>query len=279
VSAVLGIGKSEALQRLNDGVTIEERAGGVLDEWKAHEQKNGEQQIVDRRWVVEPPGSYPSERSIFRNWLQCRDPLKQAYPISEAVRQKFQIEYCDGTIPRERRILQWQKAGLDGSKFTATVAYLGRAIIPIHDEEGCPIAFAARLVDVSCADMSNRKELYPPGFKAGEHLFNLHRVQERASILVVEGLMGVLALDVLGYSAVSVFGSELSAKQVRLLARTFQKVGVLFDGDDAGRIGARKAVRRLRRFPIDVVRFDLPNGLDPGNAQESQLLQALQHPH
>jgi DNA primase len=125
----------------------------------------------------------------------------------------------------------------------------GRIAIPIHDEHGQLVAYAGRAVEESLAEKAGRYRL-PESFRKGHVLFNLHRVLasgDRATV-IVEGFMGCFKLHQAGFpNVVAIMGSTLSEAQEALLVSHFDRLALMFDGDDAGTKCLREFYARLRR--------------------------------
>lgn len=142
--------------------------------------------------------------------------------------------------------------------------FSGRYVIPLHDEQGRLVGYAGRSLDGV-----EPKYLFPAGekgFAKSKFLFNLHRVIKSsgadAPVIVVEGFFDAMWLAQAGLPAVAVMGCSISEAQEELLAEHFNRVVLLFDGDEAGRRGAADALPRLaRRIFTRVV--DLPDGIQP----------------
>ncbi|MFA9459714.1 DNA primase [Thiohalorhabdus methylotrophus] len=144
-----------------------------------------------------------------------------------------------------------------------------RLMFPIRDRRGRVIAFGGRVLGDGEPKYLNSPE--GPLFHKGRELYGLHearqalRREQRA--LVVEGYMDVIALAQAGVDhAVAPLGTALTGDQLRLLLRTVPEVVFCFDGDDAGRDAAWRALEtalpeagqgRLVRFLF------LPEGEDP----------------
>ena len=74
--------------------------------------------------------------------------------------------------------------------------------------------------------------------------------------MLVEGIRDVWRLWEAGISAVAIIGSDLSRYQRTLLVQRFKEVAIMFDGDEAGALGAEKAYCMLREFvKLRVVRL------------------------
>ncbi len=121
-----------------------------------------------------------------------------------------------------------------------------RLIFPIRDHRGRVIAFGGRALS------SNAKAKYvnspeTPLFHKGHVLFNLggarQAAYEREQIIIVEGYMDVIALAQAGFpNAVAPLGTALTEDQMKLLWRMVPEPVLCFDGDEAGRKAAYRAV-------------------------------------
>ena len=122
-----------------------------------------------------------------------------------------------------------------------------RIIFPIRDLQGRPIAFGGRVL----SDDAKPKYLNSPEtalFHKGRELYGLYEarkaVRRRERLLVVEGYMDVLALAQygIGYS-VATLGTATSTEHTERMFRLAPQVVFCFDGDEAGRNAAWKALR------------------------------------
>jgi len=145
-----------------------------------------------------------------------------------------------------------------------------RLIFPISDHRDKVIAFGGRALssDVK-AKYVNSPET--PLFHKGYVLFNARNARqaayERSQILVVEGYMDVIALAQAGFSnAVAPLGTALTEDQMKLLWRMADEPVLCFDGDEAGRKAAYRAVDTALPLiePGHSLKFTfLPQGQDP----------------
>ncbi|WP_173198613.1 DNA primase [Parvularcula mediterranea] len=164
------------------------------------------------------------------------------------------------------------KAGLlkvresDGSTYDG---FRDRVMFPIHDTRGRCIAFGGRALSKDVpAKYLNSPET--DVFHKGYVLYNFGRARERmkgdAPVLVCEGYMDALALDMAGFAAVAPLGTALTEEQMKLLWRVTPAPVLCFDGDRAGRAAAERALERALPFltPQQTLRFVfLPDGEDP----------------
>ncbi len=165
------------------------------------------------------------------------------------------------------------------------IGWSGRGImrgciaIPIHDGEGHLVAYAGRRLKPADAREFGKYKL-PKGFKKEILLFNYHRAKEHMTsdgLIVVEGYFKVMALHQAGLpNTVATMGRSLSREQALLLAAA-KEVIILFDGNDAGRIGAEAAVKLLAEVAPQLIvrRINLPDGVEPDHLTPKTLRWAI----
>lgn len=152
-----------------------------------------------------------------------------------------------------------------------------RLIFPIRDHRGRVIAFGGRALTSSAkAKYVNSPET--PLFHKGHVLFNLggarQAAYEREQIIVVEGYMDVIALAQAGFpNAVAPLGTALTQDQMKLLWRMASEPVLCFDGDEAGRKAADRAVDTA--LPLLEAGYSLkfafmPAGQDPDDLIQDQ---------
>ncbi|MFA5127787.1 MAG: toprim domain-containing protein [Patescibacteria group bacterium] len=149
----------------------------------------------------------------------------------------------------------------------------GCIAIPIHDEMNNLIAYAGRRLKPQDIRELGKYKL-PKGFRKDRVLYNLNRVKDAMpaeGIVLVEGFFTVLKLHEAGVqNAVAAMGSELSDAQAQLLIDT-PGVIILFDGDNAGRLGAINARDKLTALGITVRVANLPENTEPDDLSPKAL--------
>jgi len=155
------------------------------------------------------------------------------------------------------------------------VAALGmfrsRLVLPLDNERGELVGYAGRSLDGS-----EPKYLFPSaekGFRKSQLLYNLNRVllaqielgSPRYAVLV-EGFFDCLwissSLGECSYQCVALMGSSLSAWQEEKLCEHFERIVLMFDGDDSGRKCTNDCLVRLGRRRW-VRAIELEEGEDP----------------
>lgn len=147
--------------------------------------------------------------------------------------------------------------------------FRNRVVFPIRDVRGRTIGFGARTLGDDKPKYLNSPET--PIFNKGQELYGLYECrqirQPLKRFLVVEGYMDVVALHEFGiHYAVATLGTATSATHLQKLFKIAPEVIFCFDGDEAGRKAAKRALEQA--LPIledgEQVRFMfLPEGEDP----------------
>jgi DNA primase len=121
-----------------------------------------------------------------------------------------------------------------------------RVMFPIADARGRIIAFGGRALQADVpAKYLNSPET--PLFHKGATLYNLHHARkaahDRGTVIAVEGYIDVIAMSRAGFpNAVAPLGTALTEDQMKLLWRMAPEPVMLFDGDNAGKRAAYRAL-------------------------------------
>ncbi len=120
-----------------------------------------------------------------------------------------------------------------------------RVIFPIRDLRGRSIGLGGRVLNDDKPKYLNSPE--SPIFHKGQELYGLYEARQHgklARLLVVEGYMDVIALAQHGlHFAVATLGTATTPQHIERLLRQTSEILFCFDGDDAGRRAAWKAVQ------------------------------------
>ena len=151
-----------------------------------------------------------------------------------------------------------------------------RIMFPIRDSRGRIIAFGGRVLGDAKPKYLNSPE--SPIFHKGRELYGLYEAKKfnrsLDRILVVEGYMDVVALSQLGiHNAVATLGTATTLEHMQRLLKTVPEVIFCFDGDDAGRRAAWRALESTLPGMEDgkQARFlFLPQGEDPDSMVRSE---------
>ncbi len=151
-----------------------------------------------------------------------------------------------------------------------------RVMFPIEDWRGRVIAFGGRALDKEVsAKYLNSPET--PLFHKGATLYNIAAARKAAHhgarVIAVEGYIDVIAMVTAGFEGtVAPLGTALTAEQLALMWRMADEPVLCFDGDDAGRRAAYRAIDialPLLKPGKSLKLATLPDGQDPDDLARS----------
>ena len=144
-----------------------------------------------------------------------------------------------------------------------------RIMFPILNLKGKVVGFGGRVITKDEPKYLNSPET--PLFEKGQELYNLfaarRAIRDAKKVLVVEGYMDVVVLSQYGIEyAVATLGTATTPRHVQKLLRQTDNIVFCFDGDDAGRKAAWRALENSLAQFVDgknVGFLFLPDGEDP----------------
>ncbi|WP_137165844.1 DNA primase [Salinimonas lutimaris] len=145
-----------------------------------------------------------------------------------------------------------------------------RIMFPIRDRRGRVVGFGGRVLDKD----SGPKYLNSPEtriFHKGHELFGFHQARQRNRqldrVIIVEGYMDVVALSQFDINnATAALGTATTPEHLQLLMRSTSHIVCCYDGDNAGRQAAWRALENALPALKDGVKLTflfLPDGEDP----------------
>lgn len=179
------------------------------------------------------------------------------------------LKHLDGDALQQKALIE---AGLlienaeSGKRYDR---FRDRVMFPIHDSRGRVIAFGGRVLGDDKPKYLNSPETAV--FHKGQELYGLYEARKANrnldEVLVVEGYMDVIALAQQGLrNAVATLGTATSEEHLKRLFRLVPSVLFCFDGDNAGRKAAWRALEATLPSLQDGRRarfLFLPEGEDP----------------
>lgn len=195
--------------------------------------------------------------------------------LSGAIAKQFELGYAPNAWDTLLHHLRCQKFSIDDMEIAGLLSqkkydkFRDRVMFPIHDRQGRVIAFGGRIIDQGEPKYLNSPET--PIFHKSNELYGLSQwlkiQRQHDSVIVVEGYMDVLALVQQGViNVVGTLGTATTEQHLQLLYRYTDKIIFCFDGDDAGRKAAWRALTvALPKLKSNkTLRFAfLPQGEDP----------------
>ena len=281
-----GVSFPEAVERLagQAGVPVPVQS----PEAQAHEERR--KTLYD---IVELAAAFFQTTLASRNGARGRGYLADR-GLQSATQLKFRLGYAQGEqyalkehlgaakIPVEDMI----EAGLIVAGEDIPVPYdrfRDRIMFPISDWRGRVIAFGGRALEKEVsAKYLNSPET--PLFHKGATLYNIAAARkaahEGARVIAVEGYVDVIAMVMAGYEGtVAPLGTALTAEQLALMWRLNDEPILCFDGDDAGRRAAYRALDvalPLLKPGKSLKLATLPDGQDPDDLARSGGREAIE---
>ncbi len=197
--------------------------------------------------------------------------------ISDKTMKDFRLGYApsgnalrDFMASQNITMEQMKQVGLCASNNDSTYDYFrDRLIFPIMDKRSKVIAFGGRIMGAGEPKYLNSPESDLFHKSNVLYAYDKARISARKnnSVIVVEGYMDVIALHQAGIDyAVAPLGTALTEMQIQGLWQLANEPILCFDGDEAGKKAAFRAVPRV--LPIlkegHSLQFSwMPNGQDP----------------
>ena len=210
--------------------------------------------------------------------------------VSGEIAQKFGIGYAPdgwqnlGAAFDDYTIAELQVAGLviKNEQGRLYDRFRDRVMFPIMNQKGEVIAFGGRVMGEGEPKYLNSPET--PLFEKGREVFGLPQaraaLRAKDAAIVVEGYMDVVALAQHGVgNAVATLGTATTATHVQKLLRQVDRIVYCFDGDNAGRKAAWRALENsLEALPEQksIGFVFLPDGEDPDSFVRSQGMEAFE---
>ena len=228
-------------------------------------------------------------RTALKDSTRAIEYLKQR-GLTGAVAARFGIGYAPGEWqPLARAFSDYHAKPLE----TAGLVVVGEAgkrydrfrdriMFPIHDASGRVVGFGGRVIDEGEPKYLNSPET--PLFSKGRELYGLFQarpaIRAAGKVVVVEGYMDVVALAQHGVEyAVATLGTATTPAHAQKLFRMTDTVVFCFDGDEAGRRAAWRALENTLPVLMDgkQARFlFLPEGEDPDDAVRARGREAFE---
>jgi DNA primase len=142
-----------------------------------------------------------------------------------------------------------------------------RIVIPVRDAHFRVVGLIGR----ATLDGQEPRYLYNTGFKRAEVLFNIQNAKHFDECIVVEGSLDCAKVIQAGFkNCVATLGAMVSAKQVQMLRKYFDKIIIFSDRDAAGD-AMRSAIIRSCEGKGLLVMSVTDDAKDPGEMSEQEI--------
>ena len=107
-----------------------------------------------------------------------------------------------------------------------------RVVIPVRNQNYKLVGFIGRAI----SDVQEPRYLYNKGFKRADIVFNIQNAKNYESCIIVEGSVDAMKVHEAGFpNVISTLGAQVSANQVKIIKKCFDKIIIFSDDDDAGK--------------------------------------------
>lgn len=179
------------------------------------------------------------------------------------------LEFLGKTTADQERLLATGLTVRNEDSKNIYDAMRDRVIFPIRDARGRVIGFGGRVLNDDKPKYLNSPE--SPVFHKGQELYGLYEAKQATrkldKLLVVEGYTDVIGLAQFGITyAVATLGTATSTTHIERMFRLVPEIIFCFDGDDAGRRAAWRALNSALPALQDGKQASflfLPTGEDP----------------
>lgn len=145
--------------------------------------------------------------------------------------------------------------------------FFDRVMFPIINQKEECIGFGGRAL----SDEAKPKYINTPETAAYKKSYNLYGINIGKNIIrkekkayLVEGYLDVISCYKNGIkNVVAPCGTAVTRDQMQLLKRYSEEIILFFDGDDAGKKGAEKALRESANILVKITVLLMPDGMDP----------------
>lgn len=213
--------------------------------------------------------------AIARRYLSTRG-------VDHATVEALGIGYAGSQLPIRDEAAQVAAGLLKETDAGPRAFFLRRIMFPIRNRRGQVIAFGARtLLPDGKPKYLNSPET--PLFSKSRALYGIYEAQrairQADHVIVVEGYFDAAVLHQHGIqNVVSGCGTAITEYQIKALLAIAKRITFAFDGDQAGRLAAERAIERLLPLVEDgshVVFAFLPQGEDPDTFTRTHGVEAM----
>lgn len=263
---------------------VKDLASGVGMQVPSEEASPAERKAAQQKSVADAldlPGIMQQATRFYRDQLKA-SPRAIAYlkkrGLTGEIAAKFGLGYApEGWQSLEQIVTDYPKnpalleSGLviDNESGRRYDRFRDRIMFPIVSQRGMIIGFGGRVLDSGEPKYLNSPETVL--FEKGRELYGLYQarqaIRDAGKVIVVEGYMDVVSLAQFGVNyAVATLGTSTTPTHVQKLLRQTDRVVFCFDGDNAGRKAAWRALENALPLLQDGKALDflfLPQDEDP----------------
>jgi DNA primase len=146
-----------------------------------------------------------------------------------------------------------------------------RIVIPVRNPQYKIVGLIGRAI----SSEQEPRYLYNTGFKRATVLFNIQNAKNHSEVIIVEGSVDAMKVHEAGFpNVVASLGAQVSAQQVSMLKKYFDRIVIFSDNDDAGNAMRDGIISSC--CGKDLYKASIPEDLkDPGEMSVEQIKNSI----
>jgi DNA primase len=150
-------------------------------------------------------------------------------------------------------------------------------IVPVHSPDGIPVGLVGRSISEKVFKNSTN-------LPRSKTMFNIHRAKKIGDhVIIVESSFDAIRVHQSGFpNVVATLGGHISPDNINLLNRYFNKITIMTDADEAGRVLGRNISNKLKNKDILWASYEYgkiyPHGVkDAGDMTEDEIRSCIKN--
>ncbi|HSH55399.1 MAG TPA: DNA primase [Candidatus Limnocylindrales bacterium] len=176
---------------------------------------------------------------------------------------------CDFLVSKKFTPNEIKDAGLSAQRYRGLGdMFRGRLMIPLHDPQGRPIGFTARLLEDVKDAPKYINTPQTPLYDKSRHVYGLHLakdgIRKSGYVVLVEGNLDVISSHQAGVrQVVATAGTAMTEQHLKALSKFTGDIRLSFDQDKAGINATERAIPIASKVGVSLSMITIPSGKDP----------------
>lgn len=176
---------------------------------------------------------------------------------------------CDFLVSKKFTEKEIKDAGLSAQRYRGLGdMFRGRLMIPLHDAQGRPIGFTARLLEDIKDAPKYINTPQTPLYDKSRHVYGLHMakdgIRKNGYVVLVEGNLDVISSHQARVSqVVATAGTAMTDQHLKALSKFTGDIRLSFDQDKAGINATERAIPIASKVGVSLSMITIPSGKDP----------------
>ncbi len=176
---------------------------------------------------------------------------------------------CDFMVSKGFNEKEIKDAGLSAQRYRGLGdMFRGRLMIPLHDAQGRPIGFTARLLEDIKDAPKYINTPQSPLYDKSRHVYGLHLakdgIRKNNYVVLVEGNLDVISSHQAGVrQVVATAGTAMTEYHLKALSKFTGDIRLSFDADKAGINATERSIPIASKVGVSLSMVTIPSGKDP----------------